>query len=100
MWLAYDLSSEYALEIVELGVYHASIYNWIIVLKTAETMFFTFHSLINIPVSESNSVFSGPKKNCLQLEHTALKSIILGVVFVVRLEFLLYKQLENSSPHV
>jgi hypothetical protein len=51
MWLSHDASSEYALEIAELRVYYASIYNWIIVLKTAETMFFTFHSLINIPVS-------------------------------------------------
>jgi hypothetical protein len=51
MWLSHDSSSEYALEIAELKLYYASIYNWIIVLKTAETTFFKFHSLINIPVS-------------------------------------------------
>jgi hypothetical protein len=51
MWLSHDSSSEYALEIGELRVYYASISNWIIELKTAETTFFVFHSLINIPVS-------------------------------------------------
>ena len=50
VWLSHDSSSEYALEIGELRVYHASIYNWIIVLKTAETTFSTSHSLINMPL--------------------------------------------------
>jgi hypothetical protein len=33
MLLSHDLSSEYSLEMAELGVFDASIYNWIIVLK-------------------------------------------------------------------
>jgi hypothetical protein len=62
MWLSHDSSSEYALEIGELRLYYASIYNRIIVLKTAETTFFTFHSLINIPVAWYNYVFQDGKK--------------------------------------
>jgi hypothetical protein len=45
------LFSEYSSEIAELGVFYASIYNSIIVLKTAETTFFMFYSLMNILVS-------------------------------------------------
>jgi hypothetical protein len=37
MWLSHDWSSEYALEMAELGVFYASINNRIIVLKTAKT---------------------------------------------------------------
>jgi hypothetical protein len=51
MWLSHDSSSEYELEIAELRVYYALFYNSIIVLQTAGTTVFTFHSLINIPVS-------------------------------------------------
>jgi hypothetical protein len=66
---------------VELGVFYAWIYNWIIVLKTAETTVFTFHSLINTTVYPCHNLilgvfFSGRKKNCLHLERTALRLIV------------------------
>jgi hypothetical protein len=66
MWLSHYSSSEYALEITELGVYYAKIYNWIVVLKTAETTFFTFHSLIN------HNLILVFFLHSLQLERTAL----------------------------